>query len=808
MMAFSLRNLRFRCAISWIQSYYDDLIFPFPREVLSYPYTDLYTFKIRPELVWWLTKGDPYFCLIAHIQSVSVKQVTSFEVAINRLGCTMDTVLLSRNDPIALDEHLFLIERIMLLSATTQVSIECIVNKIHKITGVMQGVDSLEDGLLLWVQSVCDKLRNRVHLATLVPIVTSISSSLYNGTILLLILHYYIPQCVQISNGKFPANSNDILELEDAFHNGTLVTNACMQIPQLKFCLSSQGIVRCSDPIMLPYVMVSLSSMFLCFEVTSSCSVYVPTLYGALIGRSPHAPNLLTAGRFHSMDSVAKIPSDNLLTPSFENLLVSQHSNPPTLYPRSNMSRIVSRPLSRLRTAISTVKSSSDPELSRISRQNTDILRRTQDLIPSGVLSPPAVIAGTSDCDVFSDTSDVSTGTGTGTGTKEAWSPLKQSPISNSSDSSIPSNESVANQEIITNGVIHLNLFPRRNKYPENPASLLLRTEVMRLKTDQSKAIVSTPNNEAIRQQLGQLAFSYVSTNQNISYEDYICNQLGISSIDKLDDTAFNQLKASIHIPNTLQDNSTEIIEQVIHPRIVKISDHIPTQLIAQKPPTFYTTGDDVNRLESPFATEKAKNMLRMLETRNSARHTNSAKQSGLKTQVDGVKFVTPSCSSNSLQSLQGNNIPIQQAGNHDRKVTKSKVIPETALSKHKSNKQIVKNAISDVCLAGGPNIAKKLEILSNLSESQSDHFLILFRDIIGCKFRGLYAYVTETGCARRIGGCGPREVTPEMLVKLYKYNSGSKEFQEIPARRISSSIDAVTIHDTLWSSKKRPVHL
>ena len=196
--------------------------------------------------------------------------------------------------------------------------------------------------------------------------------------------------------------------------------------------------------------------------------------------------------------------------------------------------------------------------------------------------------------------------------------------------------------------------------------------------------------------------------------------------------------------------------------------------------------------------------MLRMLETRNSARQTNSARQA--------VRMqVSPSSSSHSLQSLHSNSIPMQQHGNQERKQTRTKVFSENhpvSISKHKSNKQIVKNAISDVCLAGGPNAAKKIEVLKCLRDSQSDHFLILFRDIIGCKFRGLYVYSQQTESAQRIGGFGPREVTPEMIVKLYKYNSGAKEFQEIPTKRVSSSIDAVTIHDTLWTGKKRPVHL
>ena len=793
-MAFSLINLRFRCAISWIQSYYDDVMFPFPREVLSYPYTDLYTFKVRPELVWWLTKGDPYFLLLAHILSLPPSRVTSFPEAISRLKCDgLEASMLTQSDPILLEQHVSLMEGLLLLFSHTQLSLESINRELQSLSGSESRVESLEDGLLHWLRAVCLNLRGREHLEDLVPPVPSLSS-LSSGCLLLLVLHFYVPQCVQIFNGKFPQNPGDSLGLEEAFHNGTLVTNACMQFPQLKFCLSSQGIVRSSDPCMAPYVIYSLSSLFLSLAVSDP--VCVPSLHGTLIGQSPRVPTLLSAARFLSMDSVVRKPSEvkkGLLTPSVDSLLDSMRSNQPILFPRNELSRGESRLLSRFRTPVGAVKSCSTPELSRVCPQKTDILRTTQELTQSAILgdgSPPSVVSVTAECETHSELV---------AGPREAWSPLKPAVLSSSSSTdNTPNLESVASQQLIPSDVISLNIFPSNNPSLQstNPASLLLRQEAIRLRSDQSDSSLPSPDNEDMRLQLGQLAFSYVTGVHQLSFEEFICSQLGISSIDKLDEYVSN--KRNNHIPSCDTGN------QDIEPQNLSAHQPIKTDSLEDKQTPkqhrFYTTGDDV----PSFSAEKTKNMLRMLETRNSARQTNSARQPA-KTQV------TLSGSSHSLQSLHSNSIPMQQLGNQERKLTRTKVFSENhpvTISKHKSNKQIVKNAISDVCLAGGPNAAKKIEILRCLRESQSDHFLILFRDIIGCKFRGLYVYTQETETARRIGGCGPREVTSEMIVKLYKYNSGAKEFQEIPTKRVSSSIDAVTIHDALWTGKKRPVHL
>ena len=848
-MAFSLRNLRFRCAISWIQSFYDDVAFPFPREVLSYPYTDLYTFTIRKELIWWLTKGDPYFCIIAHL-SEPTNQLASFEAAILSLpagGAEMDAILLARSDPFVVEQHLALVEGIMGLCSDTSVRLESVAVQLQKLSGSWEHVESIEEGLVSWLRLVCSALRKRVHLdKNLIPEVTSLTSCLSNGCLLLLLMHFYIPQCIQLSNGKFPPKSDDSLGLEDSFHNGTLVSNACMQIPPLKFCLSPQAIVRSSDPLMLPYVTVSLVSMFVCFQLAGNEAIYgTPALYGALIGQAQFPSRLMSSAKFHSMDSVATrgfssteclVDRNRLITPSAESLLASQNSNAPGLYPRDDMSRTDTRPSSRFRTPVRTIKSFSTPDLSRAPSDSSGLLRVTQDLTESGILK--IAITG-NEFEIHSEE-------GVPPAPRVAWSPLKQPEMppslssrqkENSSCGSIPSRETVASLETEPdemnkefNEVIRLNIFPvTMETIPIDSTSQLLRMGAIKLTADQSNDSDTIPRRGPIHHKLGQLAFSYLLTNQEVAFEEYICSQLNISSIEQINEVINSQSnfgeqtqdKEIIAIPINATGNQVtepQTDEQCFpttHKPIEMRADCLAIHEKSTKPLTFYSTGNDV---PDPLATERAKNMLRMLENRNTTRQVakqtcHSAKtiiQSKLQS-IPTTELITPSISSHSLQSIHSNDISTQLISNHaqstQRKPARAKNPNESGplpSSKHKSNKQITKNALCDVCLAGGPNSAKKMEILSSLSESRSDHFLILFRDIIGCKFRGLYAYSPEEDIARRIGGSGPRQVTHEMLVKLYKYNSGAKEFQEIPARRISSSIDAFTIQDSIWVAKKK----
>uniref|UniRef100_A0A8D0CER8 Calmodulin regulated spectrin associated protein family member 2 n=1 Tax=Salvator merianae TaxID=96440 RepID=A0A8D0CER8_SALMN len=121
-----------------------------------------------------------------------------------------------------------------------------------------------------------------------------------------------------------------------------------------------------------------------------------------------------------------------------------------------------------------------------------------------------------------------------------------------------------------------------------------------------------------------------------------------------------------------------------------------------------------------------------------------------------------------------------------------------------KSNKHIIQNALAHCCLAGKVNEGQKNKILEEMEKSDANNFLILFRDS-GCQFRSLYTYCPETEEISKLTGIGPKSISKKMIEGLYKYNSDRKQFSHIPAKTLSASVDAITIHSHLWQSK-RPV--
>ncbi|KAF5910270.1 hypothetical protein HPG69_007391 [Diceros bicornis minor] len=88
------------------------------------------------------------------------------------------------------------------------------------------------------------------------------------------------------------------------------------------------------------------------------------------------------------------------------------------------------------------------------------------------------------------------------------------------------------------------------------------------------------------------------------------------------------------------------------------------------------------------------------------------------------------------------------------------------------------------------------------LEKCDANHYIILFRDA-GCQFRALYCYYPDTEEIYKLTGTGPKSITKKMIDKLYKYSSDRKQFNLIPAKTMSVSVDALTIHNHLWQPKR-----
>ncbi|XP_043484313.1 patronin isoform X2 [Leptopilina heterotoma] len=119
-----------------------------------------------------------------------------------------------------------------------------------------------------------------------------------------------------------------------------------------------------------------------------------------------------------------------------------------------------------------------------------------------------------------------------------------------------------------------------------------------------------------------------------------------------------------------------------------------------------------------------------------------------------------------------------------------------------KSNRNIMLNAVEYCVFPGTVNRDAKRRVLDEIARSESKHFLILFRDA-GCQFRALYSYCPDRDDITKLYGTGPKQVIDKMFDRFFKYNSGGKCFSQVHTKHLTVTIDAFTIHNSLWQGKK-----
>ncbi|XP_041450289.1 patronin isoform X16 [Drosophila obscura] len=119
-----------------------------------------------------------------------------------------------------------------------------------------------------------------------------------------------------------------------------------------------------------------------------------------------------------------------------------------------------------------------------------------------------------------------------------------------------------------------------------------------------------------------------------------------------------------------------------------------------------------------------------------------------------------------------------------------------------KSNRGIILNAVEYCVFPGAVNREAKQKVLEKIARSEAKHFLVLFRDA-GCQFRALYSYMPESDQVTKLYGTGPSQVDEVMFDKFFKYNSGGKCFSQVHTKHLTVTIDAFTIHNSLWQGKR-----
>lgn len=98
------------------------------------------------------------------------------------------------------------------------------------------------------------------------------------------------------------------------------------------------------------------------------------------------------------------------------------------------------------------------------------------------------------------------------------------------------------------------------------------------------------------------------------------------------------------------------------------------------------------------------------------------------------------------------------------------------------SNRQLLSNAITHVCLAGATMSVARSTVLSELQQSPGEHFLLLLKQERVLIFKALYLCNLDTQQAMKLYGDGPDLMDSTQIQLYFKYDSAAKQFKPIPA--------------------------
>ena len=119
-------------------------------------------------------------------------------------------------------------------------------------------------------------------------------------------------------------------------------------------------------------------------------------------------------------------------------------------------------------------------------------------------------------------------------------------------------------------------------------------------------------------------------------------------------------------------------------------------------------------------------------------------------------------------------------------------------VSSKSTNRKIVKNALTAICLAGESHRKQRDEVSLILDSMQGvNYFIIVFKGNLGRQeFAGLYGLDPKSGLLHKLYGVPgyPEVVRQAMVQNCYRYDSSAREFKLLPHNRLSHAVDAVAI--------------
>ena len=113
------------------------------------------------------------------------------------------------------------------------------------------------------------------------------------------------------------------------------------------------------------------------------------------------------------------------------------------------------------------------------------------------------------------------------------------------------------------------------------------------------------------------------------------------------------------------------------------------------------------------------------------------------------------------------------------------------------SNKNSIKKAIAEVCLAGIPNKDYREQILKIIDNCSCENYIILFRNYGRFDLKAVYTYDVEKDYIELLTciNNAPDFLENEQIFKFYEFNVAKKQFSELNGiKNFSVIVDGICI--------------
>ena len=200
------------------------------------------------------------------------------------------------------------------------------------------------------------------------------------------------------------------------------------------------------------------------------------------------------------------------------------------------------------------------------------------------------------------------------------------------------------------------------------------------------------------------------------------------------------------------------------------------------------------NKIKKRPTTANTKKIIITAQNNKNKIRPSTAKSNNLSTPANNLSNLTNNTTINSNYSHISTRIPVKIT-REQSKIANKKV--KNVKYNKMSNKNSIKKAIAEVCLAGIPNKDYREQILKIIDNCSCENYIILFRNYGRFDLKAVYTYDVEKDYIELLTciNNAPDFLENEQIFKFYKFNVAKNQFSELNGiKNFSVIVDGICI--------------